>query len=367
MEMGIPVSMDHNKQMTETRIISVGKELPRYSRKTEEIIPYIKEWIGGEGERFQRKVIKIFENAGVDRRYSIMDADEVFQATSFEEKNQRYVEGCLEIAEKALKNALEGAGLKASQIDFIISVSCTGIMIPSIDAYLINRMGFSQDVVRLPVTEMGCAAGVSGIIYANNFLRANPGKRAAVIAVESPMVTFQHTDFSMVNVVSAAIFGDGAGAVILSSDPSDGSEGPKILDQAMYHFYDAENMMGFRLRNSGLQMVLDKTVPETIARHFPAIIHPFLERNGLTIQDIDHLIFHPGGKKIVRTVEDLFGGLGKNIEDTKEVLRLYGNMSSVTVLYVLERFMERRPSKGEKGLMLSFGPGFSAQRVLLEW
>ncbi len=367
MEMGLPLSMDHIEQMTQTRIISVGKELPRYSRSTGEIIPYIREWMGGQEERFQRKVIKIFENAGVDRRYSIMDADEVFEQTSFEEKNERYVEGCLEIAEKALDKALDRASLNANQIDYLISVSCTGIMIPSIDAYLINRMGFRQDVLRLPVTEMGCAAGVSGIIYANDFLRANPGKRAAVIAVESPLATFQHEDFSMVNVVSAAIFGDGAAAVILSSDPADGKDGPAILDQAMYHFYNAEKMMGFKLRNSGLQMVLDKTVPETIAEHFPAIIHPFLEQNDLTIENIDHLIFHPGGKKIVRTVEDLFGGLGKSIEDTKEVLRLYGNMSSVTVLYVLERFLERRPSKGERGLMLSFGPGFSAQRVLLEW
>ena len=135
----------------------------------------------------------------------------------------------------------------------------------------------------------------------------------------------------------------------------------------MYHFYDATNMMGFKLVNTGLQMILDKEVPKKISDHFPAIIHPFLERNNLSINDIDHLIFHPGGKKIVQTVEDLFGGLGKNIDDTKEVLRLYGNMSSATVLYVLERFMDRNPAKGERGIMLSFGPGFSAQRVLLEW
>jgi alkylresorcinol/alkylpyrone synthase len=126
-------------------------------------------------------------------------------------------------------------------------------------------------------------------------------------------------------------------------------------------------MMGFKLRNTGLEMVLDKSVPETIAEHFPAIIHPFLERNNLTIQDIDHLIFHPGGKKIVQTVEELFGSLGKNIDDTREVLRLYGNMSSTTVLYVLDRFMNREIPRGEKGLMLSFGPGFTAQRVLLLW
>ena len=354
--------------MTVTRIISVARQLPKYSRSTEEIIPYIRHWISGQEERFQRKVIKIFENAGVDRRYSIMDADEVFAVTSFEEKNDLYSREAVTIAEQALSKALDKASLKAEHIDYIITVSCTGIMIPSLDAYLINRMGMRQDVVRLPVTEMGCAAGVSGIIYANNFLRANPGKRAAVVAVESPLATFQHNDFSMVNIVSAAIFGDGAGAVILSSDPSDNNgRGPAVIDEAMYHFFDAEHMMGFKLRNTGLQMVLDKTVPETIAAHFPQIIYPFLERNGLGIEDIDHLIFHPGGKKIVRTVEDLFGVLGKSIEDTKEVLRLYGNMSSVTVLYVLERFMSRNPQSGEKGLMLSFGPGFSAQRVLLEW
>lgn len=353
--------------MNRTKIISVGKQLPQYSRTTEEVIPYIRNWISGQEERFQRKVIKIFENAGVDKRYSIMDADDVFEATSFEEKNELYLQESIKLGEKALAKALQNAELKADEIDFIITVSCTGIMIPSLDAYLINRMGMKQDIVRLPVTEMGCAAGVSGIIYANNFLKANPGKRAAVVAVESPMATFQHNDFSMVNIVSAAIFGDGAAAVILSSNPSDALEGPGIIDEAMYHFYGAEHMMGFKLRNTGLQMILDKTVPETISDHFPMIINPFLERNGLSIQDIDHLIFHPGGKKIVRTVEDLFGILGKSIEDTKEVLRLYGNMSSVTVLYVLERFMSRRPAAGEKGLMLSFGPGFSAQRILLEW
>jgi predicted naringenin-chalcone synthase len=126
-------------------------------------------------------------------------------------------------------------------------------------------------------------------------------------------------------------------------------------------------MMGFKLTNSGLQMILDVEVPEKIATHFPDIVHPFLAKHGFSIQDIDHLIFHPGGKKIIQTVEELFGQLGKNIDDTKEVLRLYGNMSSATVLYVLERFMDQQLTAGEKGLMLSFGPGFSAQRILLQW
>ncbi|WP_299883164.1 type III polyketide synthase [uncultured Lacinutrix sp.] len=347
------------------KITAVAKQLPQYTRETKDIIPYLNNWLSGQDDRFKRKVIKLFENAGVERRYSIMDAKDVFTKTSFEEKNDIYSRETIKLAEKSLIKALDKAKLQPTDIDYIITVSCTGIMIPSVDAYLINRLKMKRDIVRLPVTEMGCAAGVSGIIYAKNFLKANPNKRAAVIAVESPTATFQLDDFSMVNIVSAAIFGDGASSVILSSYKSD--NGPKIIDEAMYHFYNAETMMGFKLVNTGLQMILDKAVPETIAEHFPKIVHPFLEKNNLTIEAINHLIFHPGGKKIVQTVEALFGVLGKNIDDTKEVLKLYGNMSSATVLYVLERFMDKQLPKGDKGLMLSFGPGFSAQRILLEW
>jgi len=347
------------------KIKCVAEQLPNFSRTTEEILPFLDIWLEGQEERFIRKVKKIFEGAGVDRRYSIMGPFDVFEKTSFEEKNDIYVREVIDLGEKVLSKALEKAQWLPEDLDYIITVSCTGIMIPSLDAYLINSLKLRQDIVRLPVTEMGCAAGISGIIYAKNFLQANPGKKAAVIAIESPTATFQLDDFSMANIVSAAIFGDGAACVLLSSAEED--EGPEILAEEMYHFYDNIHMMGFKLTNSGLQMILDIEVPETITHHFGDIIHPFLKKNNLEISDIDHLIFHPGGKKIVQIVEDLFLGYEKNINDTKEVLKLYGNMSSATVLYVLERFMDKKPQKGSLGLMLSFGPGFSAQRVLLRF
>ncbi|OOV26562.1 type III polyketide synthase [Flavobacterium sp. LM5] len=347
------------------KICTVAKQLPDFSKATHEIIPFLDTWLEGQDDRFIRKVKKIFEGAEVDKRYSIMDPMEVFTQTSFAERNAIYKREVIQLGEKVLLKALENVNWLATDIDFIITVSCTGIMIPSLDAYLINRLKMRSDVVRLPVTEMGCAAGISGIIYAKNFLKANPGKKAAVIAVESPTATFLLDDFSMANIVSAAIFGDGAACVLLSSEAE--AEGSTIIGEEMYHFYDAIDMMGFELMPSGLQMVLDPKVPETIAAHFPAIIHPFLKKNDLTISAIDHLIFHPGGKKIIQTVEALFEGLGKNIEATKKILRLYGNMSSVTVLFVLEEILKQQPIKGSKGLMLSFGPGFSAQRILLEF
>ncbi|TMU56589.1 type III polyketide synthase [Flagellimonas algicola] len=351
--------------MAEVRIAGVSKQLPKYSRDTLDIIPFVDLWLSGQEERFRRKVIKIFERAGVDRRYGIMDIEEVFTATSFEEKNEIYAREVKELGEKVLQKSLSKLAWNSESLDFIITVSCTGIMIPSLDAYLVNALGLRQDIVRLPVTEMGCAAGVSGLIYAANFLRSNPGKRAAVIAVESPTATFQLDDFSMANMVSAAIFGDGASCVLLSSEKE--ASGPRILGEEMYHFSNATHLMGFDLTNTGLKMILDPTVPEVIAEHFPRIIHPFLAKFNSNLDKVNHLIFHPGGKKIVSTVEELFGKLGKNIDDTREVLKSYGNMSSVTVLYVLERFLKKELGAGEQGLILSFGPGFSAQRVLLEW
>ena len=249
------------------KIKTVAKALPPYSRTTADIVPMLDFWLMDQDERFRRKVKKIFSNAGVDHRYSIIDAPNVFSKRSFEEKNNLYVEGATKIAETSLRNALEKANWNPKDLDYIITVSCTGFMIPSMDAYLINKLGLRQDVARLPVMGMGCAAGVSGIIYANNFLKANPGKRAAVVAVESPIATFQREDFSMVNVVSAAIFGDGAATVLLSSEEDE--SGPTILSEEMYHFYDAQHMMGFALKDAGLHMILDIEVPDKITRLHP--------------------------------------------------------------------------------------------------
>lgn len=347
------------------KITAVATQSPPFCKKTEDVIPLVNLWMQDQEERFQRKVTKLFEGAGVDKRFSIMDPEDVFVKTSFEDKNNIYKREVVSLAEKVVIKALNKAQLKATDLDYIITVSCTGIMIPSMDAYLINTFNMNQDIVRLPVTEMGCVAGVSGMIYAKNFLKSNPNKRAIVVSVEAPTATFQLDDYSMSNVVSAAIFGDGAAAVILSSYPNE--NGPTIIDEAMYHFYNTEYIMGFDLVNTGLKMILDKAVPDTIEAHFPKIIHPFLEKNNIKIEEVNNLIFHPGGKKIVQVIQNLFGQYGKNIDVTKRILKEYGNMSSATVLFVLEQFMDKNLSKGEKGIMLSFGPGFTAQRVLLEW
>ncbi len=348
-----------------TKILTVAKALPPFTRNTEEILPAIEMWLADQPKRFRDKVLRIFKYAEVERRYSILDLEDVFTKTSFEDKNDHYAKAMTDLAEEALRKALDTINLQPTDIDYLITTSCTGLMIPSVDAHLVNRLKMRQDTVRLPVTEMGCAGGTSALIYAHEFLKANPEKRAAVIAMESPTSTFQLDDFSMTNMVSAAIFGDGVACAILG--PDEENVRPVIRDTGMYHFFDELRMMGFDLKNSGLQMVLDPAVPEKIEEHFNDILFPFLKRNDLEISDIEHFVFHPGGKKIVKMVEGLLHEKGKNIDTTKQVLREFGNMSSATVLYVLEEFLKRDIPAGDKGLMLSFGPGFAAQRLLLEW
>ena len=351
--------------MQEVKIIVARKALPDYVRTTEEIIPYMNAWLRGEDSRYIRKAEKIFLGAGVDRRFGIMDLSEVFTPTGFESKNRLYAQAAKDLGGKALHSALQAAGWEPESLDYIITVSCTGIMIPSLDAYLVNSMGLRQDIIRLPVTEMGCAAGVSGLIYARGFLRSRPGSRAAVVAVESPTATFQHADHSMANVISAAIFGDGASCVLLSSEP--GAVGVRMLADGMYHFPEATHLMGFDLTDTGLKMVLSPDVPETIGAHFGPMLEPFLATEGYRLKDLGHLVFHPGGRKIIQTVEDAFAGGRANLDKTSKVLREYGNMSSATVLYVLEDFMADPELQPGLGLVLSFGPGFTAQRILVEF
>jgi alkylresorcinol/alkylpyrone synthase len=351
-------------QCMNPKVLAVASATPEHSENTEDIIKYVERWIADQDERTQKRFIKVFKNARVSRRYSIMNIDEVFTTMTFEERNNIYMERGIDLCEEVLVNALKKADLQATDIDYIITTSCTGIMIPSVDAYLINRLDMRTDVVRMPITEMGCAAGVSATIYANDILKANPGKKVAIVAFESPTSTFQTEDYSMTNAVSSAIFGDGASCMIMG----DSQEVlPAVIDTQMYHFRDELHMMGFALKNSGLHIILDPAVPNKIEEHFPKIIFPFLEKNNIDVADLGHFIFHPGGKKIVVMVEDLIGKIGKNIDDTKAVLDQFGNMSSATVLFVMERFLKKDIKKGDYGLMLSFGPGFSAQTALLRW
>ena len=347
-----------------SKIISVATVTPKYRYSSDEINTYVKKWISDQSIDIQNKILMIFNGAGIDYKYSVLPIEQVFSAFTLEEKNNIYKKAVIELACEVFQNAINRADISTLDIDYIITTSCTGYMIPSLDAYLINRFKFKKDVQRLPVTEMGCAGGSAGLIYADHFLRAYPDKKAALICVEAPSVTFQNHDYSMDNIVGAALFSDGAACAILGSSKQCV---PEIIDTNMYNFSDTTEILGFNLTNSGFKMILKPELPYKIIKHFNQIFNPLLERNNLSIENINHFILHPGGKKITDKISEILGKYDKNLSETKEIMKLYGNMSSPTILFVLERCMNKDIQKGDFGLMLGFGPGFVSNSLLLKW
>jgi predicted naringenin-chalcone synthase len=348
-----------------SKIRGVYVERPQYEYSTAQIIAHLEQtWLKKMNSDTRRMALRILNGAEIAKRSSPFPIETVFSDISFKEKNDLYTKAAIQMAEGALAGALRETNTKPEELDYIITTSCTGFMIPSVDAYLVDKMGLRGDIRRLPVTEMGCAGGTAGLIYAHDFTRNNPELTVAVVSVEIPSITFQPEDFSMENLVSTAIFADGAAAAIVG--PSD-KVAPRIVDTDMYHFPESTHLMGYQLHNSGLKIVLDREVPDAIHGHFDKIFFPFLERNGLKPEDIHNYMFHPGGKKIIARVEDFIGRYGKDISDSRAVLRECGNLSSATILTILARVLNKPHAAGELGYLLAFGPGFAAQSLLVKW
>jgi alkylresorcinol/alkylpyrone synthase len=247
----------------------------------------------------------------------------------------------------------------------IVSVSCTGFMIPSVEAYLIGDMGFRPDVRRLPITELGCAAGAVGLTRAWEYLRANPNATVLLIAVELPTLTFQRDDLSQANLISAALFGDGVAAAVISDGAG---KGPAILDSQSYLFPSSIDAMGFDLKDTGFHIVLSKEVPQLIRENIGGLLEGFLARNELTQKQIKAFVLHPGGQKLLGFMQEELGLCACQVQPSWDVLREYGNLSSASVLFVLHEWMSRGEIKtGDRGFLAAFGPGFSAEMLLLQW
>jgi alkylresorcinol/alkylpyrone synthase len=255
-------------------------------------------------------------------------------------------------------------------VDLVVSVSCTGFMIPAIDAYVADALGLGPRLVRLPITETGCAGGVVGLARAADYLAAHPTRAALVLAVELSSLTFQRADRSATNVVSTAIFGDGgAGAVLVGREHDRAASGiARLLDSESLFFPGTTHLMGFRLRNRGFQIVLDRELAPFVRREVQGSVDAFLQARGLVREDISRWVLHPGGRKIIDVMVDRLGLRPEHMEATEAVLSEHGNMSSVTVLFVLDEIVRRgEPRPGERGILGAFGPGFGAELALVEF
>lgn len=335
-------------------------------------------------ERKLEAMMSIVDNAQVHKRHSIFPISYIIEPRPLQKTNQEYMEHAIKLGREAAEKCLARAGMRADEIDLIITVSCTGFMIPSLDAHLINLMGFRSDVRRMPFTELGCAAGAMGLARAADHLKAYPGGNALIIAVELPTLTLQRKDISQANLISAVLFGDGAAAVIVSNDGSvvnksagatangngnsAGSHKPQILVSETYTFPDSLGAMGFDLRDTGFHILLDKTVPDMIGAKIKPLIDGFLARHGKTQQDIKGWILHPGGARLLGNVEIALGLTKNQTQPSWDVLANVGNLSSATILFILQEWMDKRPlNPGDVALAAAFGPGFSAEFLLLQW
>jgi alkylresorcinol/alkylpyrone synthase len=316
-------------------------------------------------ERRIEAMMSIVDNAAVQQRHAIFPIDYTIQPRALAQTNNEYIEHSIKLGREASEKCLSRAGLRADEIDLIITVSCTGFMIPSLDAHLIQLMGFRSNVCRMPFTELGCAAGAMALSRAADFLKSRPDANVLIISVELPSLTFQRKDISQANLISSILFGDGAAAVIVTGQDK---PGPRILVTETYTFPDSLNAMGFDLRDSGFHILLSKDVPEMIGAKIKDLVHGFLERHGKTRADIKGWILHPGGARLLGNIEQQLGLCKCDTQPSWDVLNTVGNLSSATILFILQEWLEKRPLKiGEHALAAAFGPGFSAEFLLLQW
>jgi alkylresorcinol/alkylpyrone synthase len=300
----------------------------------------------------------------------VVPIEQVFDPGDFETQNEIYRRIACEAGTDLARRALHSAGLEPADVDLVVSVSCTGFMIPAVDAYVADALGMGPRLVRLPVTESGCAGGVVALARARDYLVAHPRAAALVVALEFASLTFQRWDRTATNVVSTAIFGDGGAAVVLvgPEHPRARSVAARVAGAGSIFFPGTTHLMGFRLRNAGLQIVLDRELAPFVRREVVCAVSRFLEACGVARADVSRWILHPGGRRIIEVMAERLGLTPADLEPTEAVLAEHGNMSSVTVLFVLDEMLRRhRPRPAELGVLGAFGPGFGAEFALLEF
>ena len=356
-------------------IVSIATTVPAFSATQDEVKAAFGPLFQLDGRRLDA-AMALFDNAEVQRRWSVMPLAEIARPRSLTETMRVYARHACELAHRVATTCLRRAGVAASDVDLIITVSCTGVMIPSMDASLIDTLGLRRDVRRLPITELGCVGGAAAVARADDHLRGAPDAHVLVICVELPSLSLQAGDVSADNLVSSAIFGDGAAAVLLAGDRAaarrhdNDDAGPRIrIVETLSHTIAAStHALGFDLHDNGFHPVLSKEVPALLRAEIAGLVDKLSTETGVARDDLRAHVLHPGGKKVLGAVEDALGLHREHTQPSWDVLREYGNQSSASVLFVLERWQaDRPPPRGTMGVMAAFGPGLTAQLLMLRW
>ncbi|QRM48338.1 type III polyketide synthase [Rhizobium sp. BG6] len=314
-------------------------------------------------DRFQdfRHLASVFTNAGIRTRHATRPLDWFAEPHGWEDRMSAYVDMARRLFAEAAAKALADADLAAEDVDCIVTVSSTGLATPSLDAQLARQMGFRADIERVPVFGLGCAAGVSGLAVAARLVRNRPGATVLFVAIELCTLAFRLDELTRANIIATALFADGAAACVLRNGGNDGLI--EIEATGEHLFPDTLGIMGWKVDDGGFGVVLAQSLPPFVEAELGGALDAILDRNGLSRDDIGRFICHPGGTRVLAALETVLCLPTGTLDVEREVLAEYGNMSSPTVLFVLERAL--RQGLPERSAMLAMGPGFSASCMTL--
>jgi len=311
------------------------------------------------------RLIFAFDNTEIKYRNLAKPLSFYNKSNTFEERNAEYIRTTLQYSIQAIEDCVKEAGINKEDITDILFVSTTGLATPSLDALIINKLRLNPHINRIPIFGLGCGGGVSGMAKANTLAKANPDAVVLLVAVELCSLTLIKSDYSKSNFIGSSLFSDGIAASIVMGDNHPNKSGVKYVASSSKLYYDSLEVMGWDFQDTGFKVLFSKDIPTFISEHIREDIANFLSAQDLELSDIKNFIFHPGGKKVLDAYRDALAIEGDFMKITREVMNDYGNMSSCTVLYVLEKFMREGFEDGY-GLMLAMGPGFSSEMVLLK-
>jgi len=321
------------------------------------------------------RLLQVFDHSGIETRSVCMPLEWYTQPRTFAQQNALYVEHALRLGASAASRALAAAGLPASAVDHVVFVSTTGLATPSLDARISLALGCRPDCRRTPVWGLGCAGGAAGVARARDLALADPASVVLLVAVELCSLTFRHADRDKRNLVATSLFSDGAaaavitGAVARSGGTSPGTRPKRALElvgSGSTLWPDTLDVMGWEVSSEGLHVVFSRDIPTIARERVKPFLEQFLARQGLTLADVTHMVAHPGGAKVLEAYASSLGWPEAGLAHARTELRVHGNMSSPSCLFVLERFLEAGDiGEGEFALLLALGPGFSAESVLL--
>jgi alkylresorcinol/alkylpyrone synthase len=360
--------------LTIPKIASVSTYTPPFTLPQSDIEKLTKELFQNKIRRLDR-LLKVFENGEIETRHFCVPPDWYRVDHTFEERNELYIQLAttygVEVIQSCLTNrSLLQNDISTEDIDAIFFVSSTGISTPSIDARIMNILPFSDRLVRIPIWGLGCAGGAAGISRATDYCKAYPNAKVLVVCIELCSLTFQKDDYTKSNLVGTSLFADGAACVLVCGDDVELGQDiaiPHIISSASKWMPNSEDVMGWNVKSGGLHVVFSKSIPVIISNWLGPFIHEFLNDYNVLPEQIVNFVAHPGGKKVLTAYEEALHLTKDHTAISREILKAHGNMSSPTVLYVLEQFMLKKNKPNTFGLLVALGPGFSGEAVLLEW